>query len=106
MMACLFWLPKPNKQANKTRQLRRLYQRLRRRLLRERRKCEAQVVCRGGPSTEVHHLAGREGTRLIDERNLVVVCRECHEWIHSHPRAARREGLLLLRNAQQERKEE
>lgn len=53
--------------------------------------------CRVFPNrraTEIHHARGRAGRLLLDERFWVPVSRAGHRWIHDHPEAARRAGLL------------
>jgi hypothetical protein len=46
-------------------------------------------------STQVHHLAGRQGKRLLDFNNCLAVCFDCHRQIHDHPRWAREQGYLI-----------
>jgi hypothetical protein len=46
-------------------------------------------------STQVHHLAGRNGQRLCDFTNCLAVCFLHHKQIHDHPRWAREQGYLL-----------
>lgn len=55
--------------------------------------CEADPTCLGR-SVEIHHIRGRSGDLLTDERYLIAICRSCHDWIHSHPNEARKRGLL------------
>lgn len=43
---------------------------------------------------EVHHMAGRDGDRFLDVLTWAAVCRDCHEWIHANPAAARAQGFL------------
>ena len=45
-------------------------------------------------STDVHHMAGRTGARLLFEGDWLSVCRPCHNWIHNHAGQAREKGLL------------
>lgn len=35
--------------------------------------------CCEGRSTEIHHLLGRKGELLNDIRNLMAICRTCHD---------------------------
>lgn len=76
------------------------------RLLRERPWCEAG--CRiansprpsscAGQSVDVHELLRRSaGGSIVDESNLLCVCRPCHDWIGLHPREAIALGLSLSR---------
>lgn len=72
------------------------------RILRERPLCEACPVIgavRGFPvthaSADVHEIKTRAmGGDVLDEKNVLAVCRWSHGWIHSHPAKARRLGLL------------
>lgn len=46
----------------------------------------------------VHHRRRRRVALGHDQHcpcNLIWVCRTCHEWIHKHPLAARREGWIV-----------
>jgi hypothetical protein len=45
-----------------------------------------------GTSVDVHHMEGRGGNFLKVETWLPV-CRACHDWIHTHGRAAEAFGL-------------
>jgi len=45
-------------------------------------------------STEIHHVAGRIGNKLLDEKDWLAVSRFAHTWIHAHPSQARMLGLL------------
>ncbi len=67
-------------------------------ILRQRPFCEclsptAAPSCMNRAST-LHHIRGRIGPNLCDERYLMPICVTCHDWIHSHAREARRLGLL------------
>lgn len=59
--------------------------------------CEAVIpktdIC-SMVSQDVHHKAGRTGTNFLDESTWMATCRECHDWIHTHPGQARELGLL------------
>src|ERR1700690_328715 len=46
------------------------------------------------PTRDVHHKQGRDGLLLLDARKFVACCRECHDWIQSHPDEARKLKLL------------
>lgn len=48
----------------------------------------------GRRTEDVHHIRGREGLLLFDMRNWLATCRECHNWIHTHPKEAKELGLL------------
>jgi hypothetical protein len=47
----------------------------------------------GRIATDVHHMKGRLGGNYLDDNTWLPVCRECHDWIHAHPREARELGL-------------
>jgi hypothetical protein len=44
-------------------------------------------------TTEVHHMAGRIGNKLLDQKMWLAVCRPCHVFIEQHPAAAKQLGL-------------
>lgn len=46
-------------------------------------------------ATENHHKNGRNGERLLDTNYFMAVCRQCHQWIHAHPKEAREVGWLI-----------
>ncbi len=48
----------------------------------------------GRPATEVHHVDGRENSRLNDETEWLAVTREGHQKIHLNPTWARENGYL------------
>lgn len=45
-------------------------------------------------STQVHHMTGRQGQKLLDFQNCLAVCFSCHRFLHDHPRWAREQGYL------------
>lgn len=53
----------------------------------------------GCEKTEItlHHMAGRIGDKLTDQRYFKALCWEHHRWIEEHPEAARRLGLSQSR---------
>lgn len=61
-------------------------------LLSERPYCEFTACFR--QPCDLHHIAGRRGGLLMDPSNILVLCREHHQWIHEHSREARQRGLL------------
>jgi hypothetical protein len=75
------------------------------RLLEERQACEACLVFAAhdgkamyvrGRSVDVHEVQSRgRGGSILDERNLMTVCRPCHTRITGHPLEASLLGLLL-----------
>jgi len=44
--------------------------------------------------TDVHHMRGRIGNLLHDQRYWLAVSRAGHEWIHRNPAEARKHGWL------------
>ena len=65
-------------------------------LLRDRGEiCEAETtVCTVLPVDAHEVLRRSQGGDPTDPSNIILVCRECHEWIHSHPAKAYELGLL------------
>ena len=67
-------------------------------LLEDRPWCERCVGLCGGwysinRSTQIHELLPRgRGGSITDESNCVVLCFNCHRWIHEHPALARKTG--------------
>ena len=61
--------------------------------------CEARCTTScAGDGHQVHHVAGRGGPDPHRLDNLKLVCAACHEWVHQHPEAARRQGLMATRH--------
>lgn len=56
---------------------------------------EKRCPVTGGAATEVHHMDGREGERLLDFSKCIAVSRDGHRWIHEHPAEAREKGWLV-----------
>jgi 5-methylcytosine-specific restriction endonuclease McrA len=44
-------------------------------------------VCGSMQNLQVHHLKFRSRSGSDEEQNLITLCAECHEQIHSHPNA-------------------
>jgi|31_taG_2_1085359.scaffolds.fasta_scaffold04746_5 hypothetical protein len=59
---------------------------------------KANPVCTvdncGRPTQDVHHMRGRAGLLLLEERWWLPVCRAHHDWIHKYPEEARIMGWL------------
>ena len=52
----------------------------------------------GGLAVDLHEpLTRARGGSILDPANTVAVCRSCHDWIHDHPTAATKVGLLRSR---------
>jgi len=82
--------PLPNKSERRKFE-EKLYKDIRRIFLNQNPKCERNKTHK---ATEVHHKAGRNGTRLNDVSEFMAVCRECHSYIHENPKEARSKGWL------------
>ena len=54
------------------------------------------------PATEVHHMAGRDGDRLLDQSLWLPVSRDGHRLIHDNPAWAHRMGFLKRRQRKEE----
>lgn len=68
------------------------------RLLAERPRCEARVLCRGARSVDVHERLSRaRGGDILDpvQAHMVTICRACHTWVTDHPREAEAMRLAL-----------
>jgi hypothetical protein len=51
-------------------------------------------ICGNRRELDLHHKAGRIGKLISDKEHFIAICRECHNYIHSHPSEARRNGWL------------
>lgn len=45
-------------------------------------------------ANQVHHMRGRHGALLLDERYWLAVSQAGHNWITAHPKQARARGFL------------
>lgn len=75
------------------------YSNLRKEFLEKRPICEAHHIVTGeakvfAASTDVHHMKGRYGGNYLNRDSWLAVCRQCHTFIHEHPKWAREKGLL------------
>ena len=52
-------------------------------------------------ASEVHHLAGRDGDRLLNEDLWAAACRPCHAYVTANPRIAYATGTAVRRHAHQ-----
>ena len=67
------------------------YSKLRQRYLTDNSLCVVKVNGCGHGATDVHHTyagANRDAFYLV-QSTWIPVCRNCHDWIHSHPEQAR-----------------
>ena len=69
----------------------RKYKKIRDQFMEENPDCER---C-GNYATEIHHKNGRNGERLLDSDYFMAICRNCHRYIHEHPKEAREKGWLI-----------
>lgn len=47
-----------------------------------------------GPSCDVHEVKSRaRGGSIVDETNVLALCRPCHSWVTEHPLEAIEAGL-------------
>lgn len=60
--------------------------------------CEAHLsgICMEY-ATDVHHMAGRIDDLLLDESKWKALCRNCHDWVETHPEEAKEKGLSINR---------
>lgn len=70
------------------------YRKLRDEFLKENNFCER---CGSKHNLELHHLAGREGSRLTDVDNFMTLCRSCHVIVTEHTAQAIEEGYAKSR---------
>ena len=55
---------------------------------------DGKITYRRQPSVDVHELVRRsQGGSILDEDNLMCVCRDCHRRIGNHPQLAFDLGL-------------
>lgn len=67
-------------------------------------KDEAAVCerCQENTATQIHHRRGRVGPDLLNYKDFVALCQECHEWVHANPSEAMLQGWLKSRHAPSE----
>lgn len=90
----MFPKPGPSTQRRRRRKAERDWRAIARKRLSTPHPCD---VCGTRPATECHHIR-RRGAHMHDEARLLDVCHKCHAWLHQHPDAAFRIGLLERRN--------
>jgi hypothetical protein len=49
-------------------------------------------------ASEVHHMAGRDGYRLLETSKWIALCHSCHQWVTEHPTQAVDQGFSLRRH--------
>lgn len=71
------------------------YRKLKKELFYDNPECEVKTIYCQGMATDIHHTNKRYGERLNDRRYFKLVCRGCHDWIHSHPRLSKELGFTI-----------
>jgi hypothetical protein len=82
-----------NKKSKKMQVIDQAYTKLRKKFMEANPMCQASLPCCNNSSTDLHHMAGRGEYHLV-VNTWLSVCRECHDWIHTHPKEARELNLL------------
>ena len=58
--------------------------------------CVGYLVYKENRAVDVHELKRRsQGGSILDPKNLITVCRDCHRWINDNPEWATHLGLSL-----------
>ncbi len=51
--------------------------------------------CMAAYAVDVHEIKSRaRGGSITDRKNLLRLCRKCHDWVTQHPAEALRDGFL------------
>jgi ribosomal protein S27AE len=60
--------------------------------------CEAHLpgICTDY-ATDIHHMSGKIGDLLTDEKYFKALCRSCHQYVETHPEIAKEKGLSINR---------
>ncbi len=60
--------------------------------------CEAHLpgICTEY-STDIHHMSGKIGDLLTDERYFKALCRSCHTFVENNPEVAKEKGFSINR---------
>lgn len=94
--------PKPAKRipprSSKRRKQEAQYLRDREVFLTTRSRCEMKLHCCTAWATEVHHMRGRDGDRLLDQDWWMPGCNACHHAVTVNPQMAYDRGLSVHRN--------
>ena len=65
-------------------------------VLSERVWCQIRVACKGDRAVDCHEMLPRSaGGSILDETNILAVCRRCHDYCHLHPRESKDKGWLI-----------
>jgi hypothetical protein len=57
--------------------------------------CERCEVKFGIDRLDLHHKAGRAGSKIYEKEFFAVLCRSCHDEVHKFPKQSREEGWLI-----------
>lgn len=58
--------------------------------------CEARTSACAGQAVDAHEKLRRgQGGSIVDPANIILVCRECHDYIHAHPAESYESGWLF-----------
>ena len=61
--------------------------------------CQANVKCKAGtPSSELHHMEGRENGLLLDKDKWLALCTDCHGEFTKNSKEAIESGHSLSRH--------
>lgn len=89
-----------NKRSEKRAAEERLYTTIRKVFLSQEKNklCGVNVVGCTFRATDIHHVKGRHGKRLLDKNYFLPSCRSCHTWIGNNPSEARAMGYIQTRS--------
>lgn len=65
----------------------------------EHRYCQLQLHGCGGLAVTVHHVKGRVGEQLMNEKDWMASCAQCNNWVEENDGDARELGLKKSRHA-------
>lgn len=61
--------------------------------------CARCGAWKGFAVRDLHHWAKRAGKLYLEERLWLMLCRSCHNWVHSDESRAQKQGWLAPRGA-------
>ena len=67
--------------------------------LREHPNCARCGTWKGFAVRDLHHWAKRAGKLYLEEKLWMMLCRECHDWVHRNEQQAQKDGWLAPRGA-------
>lgn len=71
----------------------RTYSALRKHFLEQHPNCQAKLDGCTGQATDIHHSKGRIGIDLLNIGTFIALCRNCHNYLETHPAIAKEMGL-------------